>query len=281
MSYEIFGNEMTELHPTSSTVRQARQDESEGVPAPSALIEGKNAVLEALRAGKTLDKLFIQDGMRDNTVSQILAKVKGSSTVVSFVKKQRLDQMSETGAHQGIIAQSAAGEYATLEDALLLAEKKKEPPFLILLDEIEDPHNLGAIIRTANVVGAHGVVIPRHRAAGLTAAAVKASAGAVHFTPVIKVNNLKKTMDELKKQGFWFACADMEGESMYKTDLTGPMGLVVGNEGSGVSRLVKEACDYVVSIPMFGDISSLNASVAAGILSYEIRRQRMQKRPAN
>ncbi len=277
MSYEIFGNEMTELHPTSSTVRQAKE-EPEVIPAPSALIEGKNAVLEALRAGKTLDKLFIQDGMRDNAISQILAKVKGTTTVVSFVKKQRLDQMSETGVHQGVIAQCAAGMYSTLEDALLLAEKRQEPPFLIFLDEIEDPHNLGAIIRTANIVGAHGVVIPRHRAAGLTAAAVKASAGAVHFTPVIKVNNIKKTMDDLKKEGFWFACADMDGTSMYQTDLTGPMGLVIGNEGSGVSRLVKETCDYVVSIPMFGDISSLNASVAAGILSYEIRRQRLQKR---
>lgn len=241
-------------------------------------IEGRNAVIEAFRAGKTIDKLFVLDGCQDGPVRTILREVKKTDCIVNFVKKERLDQMSETGKHQGVIAYAAAYEYGTVEEMLENAKQKNEQPFLILLDNIEDPHNLGSIIRTANQVGAHGVIIPKRRAVGLTATVAKASAGAINYTPVAKVTNLVKTMDELKKQGMWFVCGDMGGESMYSLDLTGPMGVVIGNEGEGVSRLVKENCDFVATIPMFGDIDSLNASVAMGVLSYEIVRQRMAKK---
>lgn len=241
-------------------------------------IEGRNAVLEAFRAGKTIDKLFVLDGCQDGPVRTILREVKKTDCIVNFVKKERLDQMSETGKHQGVIAYAAAYEYGTVEEMLERAKEKNEQPFLILLDNIEDPHNLGSIIRTANQVGAHGVIIPKRRAVGLTATVAKASAGAINYTPVAKVTNLVKTMDELKKQGMWFVCGDMGGDSMYSLDLTGPMGVVIGNEGEGVSRLVKENCDFVATIPMFGDIDSLNASVAMGVLSYEIVRQRMAKK---
>ena len=241
-------------------------------------IEGRNAVIEAFRAGKTIDKLFVLDGCQDGPVRTILSEAKKTACIVNFVKKERLDQMSETGKHQGVIAYAAAYEYGTVEEMLENAKQKNEQPFLILLDNIEDPHNLGSIIRTANQVGAHGVIIPKRRAVGLTATVAKASAGAINYTPVAKVTNLVKTMDELKKQGMWFVCGDMGGESMYSLDLTGPMGVVIGNEGEGVSRLVKENCDFVATIPMFGDIDSLNASVAMGVLSYEIVRQRMAKK---
>ncbi len=241
-------------------------------------IEGRNAVIEAFRAGKTIDKLFVLDGCQDGPVRTILREAKKTDCIVNFVKKERLDQMSETGKHQGVIAYAAAYEYGTVEEMLENAKQKNEQPFLILLDNIEDPHNFGSIIRTANQVGAHGVIIPKRRAVGLTATVAKASAGAINYTPVAKVTNLVKTMDELKKQGMWFVCGDMGGESMYSLDLTGPMGVVIGNEGEGVSRLVKENCDFVATIPMFGDIDSLNASVAMGVLSYEIVRQRTAKK---
>ncbi|MDE6313262.1 MAG: 23S rRNA (guanosine(2251)-2'-O)-methyltransferase RlmB [Lachnospiraceae bacterium] len=238
-------------------------------------IEGRNACMEAFRSGKTIDKLFVLDGCKDGPILSIVREAKKQDTLIQYVKKERLDQMSETKKHQGVIAYAAAYEYATVEDILKQAREKKEPPFLFLLDGIEDPHNLGAIIRTANLCGAHGVIIPKHRAAGLTASVARASAGALNYTPVAKVTNLSKTIDELKEQGIWFACADMGGELMYGANLTGPIGLVIGNEGDGVSRLVKEKCDYITSIPMKGDIDSLNASVAAGVLAYEIVRQRI------
>lgn len=238
-------------------------------------IEGRNAVMEAFRAGKTIDKLFVLDGCQDGPVRSIVREAKKKDTIIQFVQKERLDQISETGKHQGVIAYAAAYEYAEVEDLLNIAEKKGEAPFLILLDGIEDPHNLGAIIRTANLAGAHGVIIPKHRAAGLTATVAKTSAGALNYTPVAKVTNLGKTMEELKEKGMWFVCADMGGDIMYHLDLRGPIGLVIGSEGDGVSRLVKEKCDFVASIPMKGDIDSLNASVAAGVLAYEIVRQRM------
>ncbi len=241
----------------------------------SLVLEGRNAVLEAFRAGKPIDKLFILDGCQDGAVRTIIREAKKHDTILNFVSRERLSQMSETGKHQGVIAYAAAYEYAEIEDMLELAGKRQEPPFLILLDGIEDPHNLGAIIRTANLAGAHGVIIPKRRAAGLTAVAAKTSAGALNYTPVAKVTNLKKTMEELKKRGLWFVCADMGGTEMYHVDLKGPVGLVIGNEGEGVSRLVKETCDFTASIPMKGDIDSLNASVAAGVLAYEVVRQRM------
>ncbi len=238
-------------------------------------IEGRNTVLEAFRAGKTIDKLYIQDGCHDGIMNTISREARKGDTIINYVAKERLDQMSSTGKHQGVIAQAAAYEYAELEEIFDKAEEQGEPPFIFLLDEIEDPHNLGAIIRTANLAGAHGVIIPKRRAAGLTATVVKASAGALNYTPVVKVTNLTQTIEELKKRGLWFVCADMGGETMYRLNLTGPIGLVIGNEGEGVSRLVKEKCDYIASIPMKGNIDSLNASVAAGVLAYEIVRQRM------
>ncbi len=238
-------------------------------------IEGRNAVLEAYRAGKTIDKLYVLKGCQDGPVNSILREARKHDTIVSFVAKERLDQMSETGKHQGVVAHAAAYEYAEVEDILKRAEEKGEPPFLILLDNIEDPHNLGAIIRTANLAGAHGIIIPKRRAAGLTATVAKASAGALNYTPVAKVTNLGTTIESLKERGLWFVCADMDGTVMYDLDLKGPIGLVVGNEGEGVSRLVREKCDYIAAIPMKGDIDSLNASVAAGVLAYEIVRQRI------
>lgn len=238
-------------------------------------IEGRNAILEAFRSGKTIDKLFVLEGCQDGPVRSITREAKKQDTVIQFVPKTRLDQMSETGKHQGVIAFAAAYAYAEIEDMLKLAEEKNEPPFLFILDGIEDPHNLGAIIRTANQAGAHGVIIPKRRAAGLTSTVARTSAGALNYTPVAKVTNLAATIEELKEKGLWFVCADMDGELMYRMDLKGPIGLVIGNEGDGVSRLVKEKCDMTASIPMKGDIDSLNASVAAGVLAYEIVRQRM------
>jgi 23S rRNA (guanosine2251-2'-O)-methyltransferase len=241
-------------------------------------IEGRNAVLEAFRSGKTIDKLYVLDGCQDGPVRTIVREARKHDTIINFVTRERLDQLSETGRHQGVIAQSAAYAYAQVEDILQLARDKGEPPFIILLDNIEDPHNLGAILRTANLVGAHGVIIPKRRAVGLTATVAKASAGAINYTLAAKVTNLSATIQELKKEGMWFVCADMGGTCMYDLDLTGPIGLVIGNEGEGVSKLVRENCDMVASIPMQGDIESLNASVACGVLSYEIFRQRRFKK---
>ena len=240
-------------------------------------IEGRNPVIEAYRSGKTIDKLFVLDGCHDGPVKTITREARKQHTIISYVSKERLDQLSETHHHQGVIAIAAAYDYATVDDILAKAREKGEAPFVFLLDGIEDPHNLGAIIRTANLAGAHGVIIPKHRAVGLTATVARTSAGALNFTPVAKVTNLGATMDELKKEGLWFVCADMKGEIMYRQNLTGPIGLVIGNEGEGVSRLVREKCDFTASIPMKGDIDSLNASVAAGVLAYEIVRQRMAK----
>lgn len=241
------------------------------------IIEGRNTVLEAFRSGKPVDKLYVLDGCQDGPVRTIVREARKHDTIIQFVEKERLAQLSETGRHQGVIAYAAAYEYSEVSDMLELARERGEDPFIILLDNIEDPHNLGAIIRTANLAGAHGVIIPKRRAVGLTATVAKTSAGALNYTPVAKVTNLKKTMEELKKEGLWFVCADMGGEAMYDLNLTGPIGLVIGNEGEGVSRLVKETCDFVASIPMKGDIDSLNASVATGVLAYEIVRQRLKK----
>ena len=237
-------------------------------------VEGRNAVLELFRSGKTVDKLFVQDGLQDGPVLSILREARKQETIVTFVKKERLDQISVTGHHQGVIAQAAAYSYAEVDDILAKAREKGEAPFIILLDDIEDPHNLGAIIRTANLAGAHGVIIPKRRAVGLTAVVARTSAGALNYTPVARVTNLARTIEDLKKEGLWFVCADMDGTPMYDIDMKGPIGLVVGNEGEGVSRLVREKCDFTAAIPMRGEIDSLNASVAAGVLAFEIVRQR-------
>lgn len=238
-------------------------------------IEGRNAVIEAFRSGKTIDKLYVLDGCKDGPVMTIIREAKKTDTIIRYVDREILDRLSKTGHHQGVVANAAAYDYAEVEDILNAAREKGEPPFVFILDGIEDPHNLGAIIRTANLAGAHGVIIPKRRAVGLTATVAKTSAGALNYTPVAKVTNLSATIEELKKEGLWFVCADMGGETMYNLNLTGPIGLVIGNEGEGVSRLVKEKCDYVASIPMKGNIDSLNALVAGGVLAYEIVRQRM------
>ena len=238
--------------------------------------EGRNAVLELLKTDKTIEKILLERGAQ-GSLGRIFAMAREKGIRVQFVAKEALDRESREKRHQGVIAYAAAYEYAQVEDMLAAAQEKGEPPFLFLLDGIEDPHNLGAIIRTANLAGAHGVIIPKDRAAGLTATVARTSAGALNYTPVARVTNLAKTMKELKKQGMWFVCADMGGTVMYDLDLKGSIGLVIGNEGEGVGRLVKETCDFTASIPMKGDIDSLNASVAAGVLAYEIVRQRLGK----
>ena len=241
-----------------------------------SMIEGRNAVLEAYRSGKCVDKVYVLDGCQDGPVLTIKREAKKAGSLIKYVDKQLLDNMSETGKHQGVIAVTAAYDYAEVSDILDIAKEKGEDPFIVLLDNIEDPHNLGAIIRSAHQAGAHGVIIPKNRAVGLTATVARTSAGALNYIPVAKVTNLSKTIEDLKKEGLWFVCADMDGETMYNLNLKGPIGVVVGSEGEGVSRLVKEKCDFVASIPMKGQIDSLNASVAAGILCFEIVRQRMQ-----
>lgn len=249
--------------------------EEEGLREPDEnRIEGRNAVIEAYRAGRTIERLYLLEGPAEGAMQTVLRLAKDHHTPVRFLTRQRLDQLSQTGKHQGVIAQAAAFAYAEIEDLFARAQEKGEDPFFILLDQIEDPHNLGAIIRTANLAGAHGVIIPKDRAVGLTATTAKASAGAIHYTPVVKVTNLARTMEDLKKRGLWFVCADMDGTPMTKLSMTGPIGLVIGAEGSGVSRLVREKCDMTAAIPMRGEIDSLNASVAAGVLMYEILRQR-------
>lgn len=253
--------------------RSARMQRPEA-GADENRIEGRNSVIEAYRAGRTIEKLFLLEGPAEGAMQTVLHLAKEHRTPVRFLPRRRLDQLSLTGRHQGVIAQAAAFQYADLEDLFSKAAGRGEDPFFILLDQIEDPHNLGAIIRTANLAGAHGVIIPRDRSVGLTAVAARTSAGAIHYTPVVKVTNLARTMEDLKKRGLWFVCADMDGTPMTKLSMTGPIGLVIGAEGSGVSRLVKEKCDMTASIPMKGEIDSLNASVAAGILMYEIVRQR-------
>ena len=249
--------------------------ETDGVSDNSELkIEGRHAVLEAFRAGRSIDRVLVQENLNDGPIRSVIKAAREAKTLLTFVSKDKLDALSDTGRHQGVIAMAAAMTYASVDDMLKRAADRGEPPFLILLDGIEDPHNLGAIIRTAEVAGAHGVIIPKHHATGLTATVMRTSAGALNYLPIARVTNLKKTIDELKEKGLWFVCADMDGRSMYDLDLKGPIGVVVGNEGSGVSRLVSEACDMTAAIPMFGEVTSLNASVAAGVLVYEIVRQR-------
>ncbi len=239
---------------------------------------GRNAVIESIKSGHDMEKIYVQDqAAHDQSVKKIMAMAKDSGILVNVVKREKLDQLAEGGKHQGVVAVVSAFEYVEVDDILAIAEDKGEPPFLLLLDGIEDPHNLGAIIRTANIAGVHGIIIPKRRAVGLTATVAKTSAGAIEYTPVARVTNMARTIEDLKKQGIWFACADMDGQEMFKSDLKGPLGLVIGSEGKGVSRLVQEKCDFTVSIPMKGEITSLNASVAAGILVYEAFRQRLEK----
>lgn len=237
-------------------------------------LEGRNPVLEALNTGRTIDKIFIKKGENEGTIRVIVAKALDRGIIVQEVDKQKLEQMSLTHNCQGVIALCPAYEYCDVSDILDAAKKKNEDPFIIIMDEITDPHNLGAVIRSANAAGAHGVIIPKHRAVGLTSIVGKTSAGAVEYVPVAKVTNIAKTVDDLKKAGVWVACADMDGQNYFDADLKGAIAVVIGNEGKGVGRLIKEKCDFSISIPMKGQIASLNASVAASLIMYEIVRQR-------
>lgn len=241
----------------------------------SSILEGRNVALEAIRRGTPIDRMMILEGKPDGSLSTVIREAKKRNIRIEFVSRSRLDRLSETGKHQGVIAYTSSIDFATVDDILEAAYKKDEAPLIVMLDGITDPHNLGAIIRTANVCGAAGVIIKKHQSAGLTATVAKASAGALMHTPVARVTNLVRTMDELKEKGLWFVCADASGDDMYKLSLTGPMCVVIGDEGKGVSELVRKNCDMCGAIPMRGEIGSLNASVAAGVFLYEIVRQRM------
>ena len=247
-------------------------------PAPEAdgVIEGRNAVIEALRAGTAIDKIYLQKGETDKTLGHIASKARSAGAVVVEADRRKLDAMSRTHAHQGVIALCAVREYASVEDILRAAADKGEAPLLVVCDELSDPHNLGAVIRTAECAGAHGVIIPKRRSAGLTAVVAKTSAGAVAHVPVARVPNLPALLDDLKKRGVWvFGTAADGTTSLYDADLKGPAAIVIGSEGSGMGRLVSERCDFLVSIPMRGKLNSLNASAAAAILLYEAVRQRL------
>lgn len=237
-------------------------------------IIGRNPVLEAIKAGRTIDKILIKKGKYEGSIIPVVKKAKEAGIIIQETERSKLDAVAEGGNHQGVIAYVSAYEYVSAEDILNKAREKGEAPFVIICDKITDPHNLGAIIRTANCVGAHGVIIPKRGSAGLNSAVVKTSAGAVEYTGVAKVTNISDTIEKLKKEGLWIAAADMDGQPMYEVDLKGALGIVIGSEGEGVSRLVKEKCDFIVSIPMRGEINSLNASVAAGVVMYEALRQR-------
>lgn len=240
------------------------------------MLEGRNAVTEALKAGRTADKVFLASGDTDSTLRYIASLAKKAGAVVTYCDRRKLDTMSQTGAHQGVIAMFAAREYCTVQDILQTAKDHGEAPLIVICDEITDPHNLGAILRTAECVGAHGVIIPKRRSSGLTAVVAKASAGALEYMPVARVSNLTAAINTLKENGVWIYGTAADGaESLYKTDLTGPVAIVIGSEGAGMGRLVSQGCDFMVSIPMKGHINSLNASNAAAILLYEALRQRM------
>lgn len=235
---------------------------------------GRNPVLEAIKSGRPIDKILIKKGKYEGSMVPLIKKAKEMGIIIQETDRAKLDAVAQGENHQGVIAYVSAHSYVSVDDILKNAEDKGEAPFVIICDKITDPHNLGAIIRTANCVGAHGVIIPKRSSAGINSTVAKTSAGAVEYTGVAKVTNIADTIDKLKKKGLWIAAADMDGESMYKTDLKGALGIVVGSEGSGVSRLVKEKCDFIISIPMYGEINSLNASVAAGVVMYEAVRQR-------
>lgn len=238
------------------------------------IIMGKNPVIEALKSGRDINKILIAEGSQGGQMQQVIGLAKASNVFVQFVPKKKLDQIAE-GNHQGVIAQVAAYQYAELDDLFHAAEKKNEAPFFLLLDEIEDPHNLGSIMRTADAVGAHGIIIPKRRAVGLTATVAKASTGAIEHIPVVRVTNMARTIDELKEKGVWIAGTDAKGREDYRQfDGTLPLGLVIGSEGKGMGRLIRDKCDFLIHLPMSGHVTSLNASVAAALLMYEVHRKR-------
>lgn len=252
-------------------------DNNKNEKQENGLIVGRNAVLEALKSERAIDTLLVAKGERNGSVGRIIASCRENGTVIKEVDKRKLDFLCGNGNHQGVAAYAASHEYAELEDIFNLAKEQNEDPFIIICDELEDPHNLGAIIRTAECAGAHGIIIPKRRSVSLTWAVGKAAAGALEYMPVVRVTNLASTLDELKERGVWIYSADMDGKNYSKTDFSGAVGLVIGSEGNGVGKLIKEKSDFIVSLPMKGKITSLNASVAAGILMYEVSRQRIEK----
>ncbi|MDC0700709.1 23S rRNA (guanosine(2251)-2'-O)-methyltransferase RlmB, partial [Blautia wexlerae] len=238
------------------------------------IIPGRNAVQEALRSGRTIDSLYVARGQRTGSIGALIAKAKELGVAVKEADSKKLDYMCGNAAHQGVVAVAAVKEYATVDDLFVLAQERGEPPFFIVADGLEDPHNLGAVLRTAECAGAHGIIVPKRHSVGLTYAVGKASAGAVEYVPVARVTNIAATLEELKKRGVWTFAADMDGQDWCSVDYKGPTAIVVGSEGFGVGRLVKEKCDFVISLPMKGKINSLNASVACGVVCYEVARQR-------
>lgn len=244
------------------------------VELPEDMVAGRNAVMEALKGSRSVNKLMIANGSTEGSIKEIIAVAKEKGINIQYWDRSKLDSIARGIRHQGVLAQVAPVQYAELEDILQVAKDRNEPPFIVLLDELEDPHNLGAILRTADAAGVHGVLIPKHRSCPLSATVAKTSAGAVEHVPVARVGNLVQTIKKLKQEGLWVAAADMDGKDYYDTDLTGPLLLIIGSEGQGVGRLVKEQCDFVVRIPMVGKINSLNASVAGSILMYEAMKQR-------
>ena len=265
----------TERNSAPQKARQRRNNDAaaEAQGLPEGLIAGRNAVLEALKSGRRIERLWIQDNA-EGSIGKILSEAKAHGVVFTQVSRAALDRIAQGAVHQGVVAQAAAHEYATVEDMLAQAAARGEDPLLVLLDGLEDPHNLGAIMRSAECAGAHGVIIPKHASVGLTETVAKASAGAIEYMPVAKVTNLVRTMEQLKESGVWIAACDMGDSLYYEADLKGPLAIVVGNEGKGISRLVREHCDLTVSIPLKGQINSLNASNAAAVILYEARRQR-------
>ena len=242
-----------------------------------ASIEGRNPVIEAIKSDREIDKILIANSAKEGSIKKIIGMAKDKNIIIQYVDKHKLDEVSTSHSHQGVIAYASEYKYYELDELIDLAKNKDEDPFFIILDEITDPHNLGSIIRTADAVGAHGVIIPKRRSVHITPVVAKASAGAVEYMPVCKVTNIVNTIKRLKEEGLWIAAADMDGETFYKQNLTGPLGVVIGSEGFGISRLVKQNCDFIVKMPMIGNVTSLNASVAGGILLNEIFRQRLDK----
>ena len=275
MKNENNDRKKTNCAPRNEARKKAGFQEDRPEELAEGLIEGRNALTEALKSGRTIDKVYVAEGSTDRALTRLAALAKEAGAVVVPVDRRKLDQMSPTGAHQGVIAAVAAHEYASVDDILALAKERNEAPLIVICDELSDPHNLGAILRSAECAGAHGVVIPKRRSVGLTAVVAKTSAGAVEYLPVARVANIANTIRELKEQGVWIYGTAADGASdLYRTDLTGPAAIVIGNEGEGMSRLVRESCDLLVRIPMKGRISSLNASAAATVLLYEAMRQR-------
>ncbi|TDT51267.1 23S rRNA (guanosine(2251)-2'-O)-methyltransferase RlmB [Fonticella tunisiensis] len=261
----------------ASRVRRDRETEID-FEKDENIVEGRNPVIEAIKSGRTIEKLYVAKGDLEGSIKMIISMAKDRGIVISEVDRRKLDELSRGGIHQGVLAVVSPYQYSSMDDILSYAEEKGEDPFVIILDEIEDPHNLGSIVRTANICGAHGVIIPKRRSALVTAAVAKASAGAVEYTKIAKVTNITQTIKKLKDRGIWVMGADMDGSIVYESNMKGPIALVIGSEGRGISRLVRENCDMIVSVPVKGQINSLNASVAAGIIMYEVVRQRSSTR---